>query len=58
MMLAVGIGKKNDLLDSVNMKDMVKIDDILAPTLTRKRSSVSNAQMYCSTFERLKGIIK
>ena len=31
MMLAVGIGKKNDRLDSVNMKDMVKIDDILAP---------------------------
>ena len=31
MMLAVGISKKNDLLDSVDMKDMVKIDDILAP---------------------------
>ena len=31
MMLAVSIGKKNDLLDSVNMKDMMKIDDILAP---------------------------
>ena len=31
MMLAVGIGKKNDLLDSVDMKDMVKIDDILSP---------------------------
>ena len=31
MMLAVSIGKKNDLLDSVDMKDMMKIDDILAP---------------------------
>ena len=31
MMLAVGIGKKNDLLDSVDMKDMMKIDDILSP---------------------------
>ena len=31
MMLAVSIGKKNDLLDSVDMKDMMKIDDILSP---------------------------
>lgn len=36
MILAVGIGKKNDLLDSVNMKDMVKIDDILAPHPDKK----------------------
>ena len=31
MMLAVGIGKKNDLLYCIDMKDMMKIDDILAP---------------------------
>ena len=31
MMLALGIGKKNDLLGSVDMKDMMKIDDILSP---------------------------
>ena len=31
MMLALGIGKNNDLLDSVDMKDMMKIDDILSP---------------------------